>query len=93
MNDIIIDQKDERIEPFTSVAELCAEFGYQVVIESLSALLAFDVKEDACCVTCQRKAVFWHEQLYQALGRYQREFPAGGVAGRINSRGATGIVQ
>jgi len=93
MNDIITDQDEERIEPFSSVMELCENFGYLTVIESINTLLGFEVAEDACCVTCQRKAMWWKAAIAEDLARFQNEFPSPGVMARVNHFGAVGVVQ
>jgi hypothetical protein len=84
MNDIIIDQEEERIEPFATVMELCEEYGYLTVIESLSTPLGFEVQEDSCCVRRQMKAMYWDEALAQALARFRNQLPEPGVMARVN---------
>jgi hypothetical protein len=81
------EQEDERLEPFTTVMELANEYGNLEVIIAIQQLLAFQLEEDACCTTCQRKAEWWSREMSSLVARYEREFPEMGAVAMINHAG------
>jgi hypothetical protein len=87
-----MEQEDMGLELFEAVAGLAEDFGNLTVIVAINELLAIEVSENACCVTCQRKAEWLHRQLSQLLTRYEMEFPEMGAVARINHR-MPGLVQ
>jgi hypothetical protein len=56
MKNIIMDQEDGQFEPFSSLLRLSGDFGNFNVICALAHLLAVEVEEDRCCVTCPEKS-------------------------------------
>ena len=89
---MIIDQEEERVEPFATVMELAQEYGNLDVIIAITHLLEFQLEEDACCTACQRKAEWWSREMSRLLARYEQEFPEMGAVGMINHAGP-GTVQ
>jgi hypothetical protein len=72
MKDILMEQGETQFEPFTSLMQLNEEFGHRNVIHALTQLLAVEVEEDRCCVTCHRKALWWHGMLSVLLEQYEK---------------------
>jgi hypothetical protein len=76
VKDIITNQEDRQLEPFTTVMEAAETYGRLPVLEAIHLLLGFDFAENSCCAKCQKKAQFLHGGLSELLAMYMREFPA-----------------
>jgi hypothetical protein len=79
-----MEQEDMERELFVAVTELVAEFGNLTVIAAMQEVLEMEVEENACCVTCETKARWWHRELLRLLSRYEQEFPEIGAVARVN---------
>jgi hypothetical protein len=78
-------------ELFEAVAELAAEFGNLTVIEATQQVLEMEAEENACCTTCQRKAIWLNRELLRLLSRYQCDFPEISAVERINHGGVSQV--
>jgi hypothetical protein len=76
LKDIITNQEERQLEPFTSVMEAAENYGRLAMLEAIHLLLGFDVAQNSCCPKCQRKAQFLHGGLSELLAMYMREFPS-----------------
>jgi hypothetical protein len=88
MKDIITKEEDQRMETLTRLMQINPEVGSLAVVYALTELLAVEVEENLCCVTCQRKAVWWHTQLARLIEEYDEKFPEAEAVDLINSIGA-----
>jgi hypothetical protein len=74
-------------ELVNTLVELTERYRHLMVIVAFNELLALEVEEDACCISCQRKADWLHGEISQLLAGYEREFPALPAVAQINHRG------
>jgi hypothetical protein len=81
------EQEHERLEPFTTVMELAKEYGNLEVIIAIRYLLEFQLEEETCCASCERKAQWWSREMSSLVARYKREFPEPGAVAMINHAG------
>lgn len=79
-----MDEIDTGLEIISRLAELAEDFGNLQLIVAIHQLLAIEVEEDFCCVSCQRKAEWWHREILRFLAQYQREFPEMGAVAKVN---------
>jgi hypothetical protein len=91
MKDILI-QQETQLEPLTTLAQLAQQFGNLDVLAALTALFELEVQQDSCCLTCLRKAQFWHRKLADLLEQYDEDFPPREAVIKVNHP-LSGIVQ
>jgi hypothetical protein len=75
-------------ELMNSLMAMSEQYGSLTVIEALNELLAMEVEQDACCVTCQRKAIWWHENLSRLITLFEKKFPTMQAVTRLNHPGS-----
>jgi hypothetical protein len=88
-----MEQEDNGLLLLSTVAGLAEEYGNLAVLVAMHHLLAMEVEEDGCCLTCHRKAQWLDGQMQQQLVRYQQEFPAIDAIAKVNHPGPRGMIQ